>query len=278
MGVIQCALGWLRLVRFVRLETLSPWKPIMTQTLALIDYGAGNVRSMANALGEAARRAGLSVDVVLTHDPDEITQADRVVLPGVGAFGACRAGIDAVDGLYEALDGFVHDQAKPFLGVCVGMQLLATRGLEHGTHAGFDWIAGDVARLAPNVPGLNIPHMGWNRVTRADAVGTDTLGLGTLGPAASEQNAASAQKRDDVFSPEPAHPVLGALDEGAYVYFVHSFAFSVADPSDAVLMCDYGGPFVAAVARETIVGTQFHPEKSQAAGLNLLSAFLKWAP
>lgn len=239
----------------------------MTQTLALIDYGAGNVRSMSNALEEAGLRAGVSVDVVLTHDPDVILRADRVVLPGVGAFGACRAGIDRVDGLYDALHEVARVRARPFLGVCVGMQLLATRGLEHGVHAGFDWIPGDVARLAPNVPDLTIPHMGWNCVTRGAPL-SDSVG----------QSDNDVPQSDGFMSDRVSHPVLDALSDKAYLYFVHSFAFAPANVSDMALVCDYGGPFCAAVTRNTILGTQFHPEKSQAEGLNLLSAFLKWAP
>ncbi len=218
----------------------------MTQTVALIDYGAGNVRSMSNALAEAGRRADLGVTVRLTSDPEVIVQADRVVLPGVGAFGACRAGIDAVEGLYEALDDVAHRQAKPFLGVCVGMQLFAQRGLEHGVHDGFGWMPGDVVRLTPSQSRLKIPHMGWNRVGAPPGA--------------------------------PRHPVFGALDDGAHVYFVHSYAFEAAGASDIALTSVYGDVFTAAVARDTIIGTQFHPEKSQDAGLALLSAFLRWAP
>lgn len=218
----------------------------MTQTIALIDYGAGNVRSAANALEEAARREGLSVTVDLTNDPEAIIAADRVLLPGVGAFGACRAGIDAVDGLYEALEDVALKQAKPFLGICVGMQLLATRGLEHGEHEGFGWIPGEVRRLAPRDQNLKIPHMGWNAVSPVNGAAH--------------------------------HPVFGALAPGEHAYFVHSYAFDVQSRDNVALVCEYGGEFTAALARGNVIGTQFHPEKSQAAGLALLGAFLKWTP
>ncbi|MCG8443553.1 MAG: imidazole glycerol phosphate synthase subunit HisH [Caulobacterales bacterium] len=198
---------------------------------------------MSNALAEAARRSGRDVAVNVTADPGAIAAADRIVLPGVGAFGACAAGLSAADGVAEALADAVRAKGRPFLGVCVGMQLMATRGLEHGTHAGLDWIPGEVAALAPDDASLKIPHMGWNRVEAARS-----------------------------------HPVLDAAEEGSFVYFVHSFAFRPADPADEAWSCDYGGPFTAAAARDNLLGVQFHPEKSQAAGLKLLAAFLAWRP
>lgn len=219
----------------------------MTQTIALVDYGAGNIKSISNALAEAARRADIAAEITLTHDPDRVAKADGVVLPGVGAFGACAQGVAAVDGLQEALTEHALTSQKKFLGVCVGMQLLATKGLEHRAHPGFNWIPGVVDRLAPADPALKIPHMGWNTVRPAHQTAS-------------------------------AHPVLSALQPGAHVYFVHSFAISVDTPADAALTTDYGGLVTAAVARDAMVGVQFHPEKSQAAGLALLSAFLKWTP
>lgn len=215
----------------------------MTETVALIDYDAGNLRSASNALIEAARRAGVEIDLQITSDPDLVARADRIVLPGVGAFAACMRALEAVDGLIDAMAQTALERARPFLGVCVGLQLLAETGNEHGARAGLGWIKGEVDALRPDDPALKLPHMGWNLVT-----------------------------------PTRAHPVLDALGENAFVYFVHSYALRPADPQDAALACDYGGPFTAAAARDTVLGVQFHPEKSQARGLALLSAFLKWSP
>ncbi len=216
----------------------------MTNTVALIDYGAGNVRSMSNALAEAGRRVGAVVDVKLTADPAQVAAADRIVLPGVGAFGACAAGVDAVAGLYPALEEAVFERKRPFLGVCVGMQLMADVGLEHGEHAGFGWIDGDVDRIDPEDDALKIPHMGWNAVR--------------------PHNGAAR------------HPVFGALGAGTHVYFVHSYVFETEYEADVALTAHYGGPFTAAVMRDNMIGVQFHPEKSQAAGLAFLGAFLQW--
>lgn len=216
------------------------------QTVALIDYGSGNVHSAAKSLQRAADEAGAAADIVLTADIGRIVRADRVVLPGVGAFADCRAGLDAVDGLVDALDEVVKRRARPFLGICVGMQLLATRGLEFGETPGLGWIAGDVAQIAPADLGLKVPHMGWNTI--------------------------------DVVQP---HPVLDGIahgPDGLHAYFVHSFHLNAADPATVVATADYGGAITAAVARDTIVGTQFHPEKSQRLGLRLLANFLRWSP
>lgn len=212
-------------------------------SVVLVDYGAGNLRSASNALEEAARRGGVALDLKITSDPQAVRDADRVVLPGVGAFAACRAGLDAVPGLVEALDEAVRARGRPFLGVCVGMQLLATTGREHGEHPGLGWIPGVVETLKPADPALKIPHMGWNRVKR-----------------------------------QKPHPVLDALGPDAWVYFVHSYVMVPQVGSDAALACDHGGDFIAAVARDNVLGVQFHPEKSQDAGLNLLGAFLDWEP
>lgn len=210
------------------------------QTVALIDYGSGNLRSAERALAEAGRRTGLASDIVVTDDPERVRTADRLVLPGVGAFGACKAGLAARQGLLEAMDEAVHGRGAPFLGVCVGMQLLATRGLEFGEHAGLDWIPGEVRRLEPADPALSVPHMGWNTVETTRA-----------------------------------HPLMEA---GEAMYFANSFAFAPADPEAVTGVSDHGGRFAAAVARGNIAGVQFHPEKSQAAGLALLGRFLAWRP
>ncbi len=248
----------------------------MTQTVALIDYGAGNVRSMGNALVAAARRADLRVTVELTADPALVRRADRIVLPGVGAFAACANGVAAVDGLYEAMEYVAFADKKPFLGVCVGMQLLADRGLEHGEHAGFGWIAGEVARLAPPDRRLKIPHMGWNAVARPPEP------IEAFAPELERRGCYDATLAEGVLPPDlqpdvaARHPVFAGVQDGEHFYFVHSYAFAVEFAHEEALRCDYGGPFTAAVAAGNILGVQFHPEKSQDAGLNVLAAFLAW--
>ncbi len=208
----------------------------------IIDYGSGNLRSAEKAFVRSARELGLDMEIEVSGDAETVRTADRIVLPGVGAFGDCRRGLDAVPGLVEVLEECVHEKARPFLGICVGMQLMATRGLEHGTHEGLGWIAGDVVEMTPADPALKIPHMGWNelKLTRA-------------------------------------HPVLSDLPTD-HAYFVHSYQLKTADEGDVIARTDYGGPVTAAVARDNMVGTQFHPEKSQALGLALIRNFLQWKP
>jgi imidazole glycerol-phosphate synthase subunit HisH len=215
-------------------------------SVAIIDYGSGNLHSARKAFERAAREAGLSREVRVTARPEEVRGADHVVLPGVGAFADCRRGLDSVSGMVEALDEAVRQQGKPFLGICVGAQLMATRGLEHEVVAGLNWIAGDVAPIKPRDLGLKIPHMGWN-----------TLDL------------------------RRSHPLLEGVKtgpNGLHAYFVHSFQLYADDAGDVVATADYGGPVTAIVARSNIVGTQFHPEKSQTLGLKLIANFLKWRP
>lgn len=212
------------------------------QTVALIDYGSGNLRSAQKALREAARRRGIAADILVTADPDRVAAADRVVLPGVGAFASCRAGLDA-SGVYDAMNEAVHGKGAPFLGICVGHQLLATRGLEFGVTPGLDWIAGEVRKLAPSDPSLTIPHMGWNAIKLT---------------------------RD--------HPLFSGVADGAHMYYANSFALTPTDPVDVLATTDHGGPFTAAVVKDNVAGVQFHPEKSQAAGLSLLANFLEWRP
>lgn len=212
------------------------------QTLALIDYGSGNLRSAEKALNEAARRRGVAASIVVTADPDLVAKADRVFLPGVGAFASCRAGLDA-SGVFEAMNEAVHQRGAPFMGICVGHQLLATEGLEFGVTPGLDWIGGQVKKLQPSDPSLTIPHMGWNAIA---------------------------------FS--RAHALFKGIEDGAHMYYANSFALAAADPADVVATSDHGGPFVAAVAKGNVAGVQFHPEKSQAAGLALLANFLEWRP
>ena len=215
-------------------------------SVAIIDYGSGNLHSARKAFERAAREAGLSREVRVTARPEEVLGADHVVLPGVGAFADCRRGLDGVSGMVEALDEAVRQQGKPFLGICVGAQLMATRGLEHEVVAGLNWIAGDVAPIKPRDPALKIPHMGWN-----------TLDL------------------------RRSHPLLEGVKtgpNGLHAYFVHSFQLYADDAGDVVATADYGGPVTAIVARGNIAGTQFHPEKSQTLGLKLIANFLKWLP
>ena len=210
------------------------------QSVALIDYGSGNLRSAEKALRRAAEGLGRPVDIVVTADPDVVARADRLVLPGVGAFAACMGALSARDGLIAAMTEATLARGRPFLGICVGMQLLADRGLEFGETPGLGWIAGDVARLAPTDPAAKIPHMGWNAL-------------------------------EDLAD----QPLLAGLGEGAHMYFTHSFAFTPADPSQVIASVDHGGRFAAAVARNNIMGVQFHPEKSQTQGLRLLANFLE---
>jgi len=205
--------------------------------VALIDYGSGNLRSAEKALA----RAG--AEVTVTADPAAVAGAERIVLPGVGAFADCMAGLSAIPGMIEALEEAVLKRCVPFLGICVGMQLLASVGREFGDHKGLGWIEGEVVRLAPSDPALKIPHMGWNELAIARP-----------------------------------HPVFAGIDPGANVYFVHSYAMRPARPADTLATADYGGAFAAVVGRDNILGTQFHPEKSQAVGLALLGNFLAWRP
>ncbi len=213
------------------------------ERVALIDYGSGNLRSAEKALREVVRRAGSEVEVRTTADPDYVARADRVVLPGVGAFAACMDALQARSGLIEAMTEAVRTRGAPFLGVCVGMQLLATRGLEFGERGGLDWIPGEVRRLQPSDPHAKVPHMGWN-----------TLEL------------------------RRSHPVLGEAGPETHMYFTHSFALHPDDPEDVTALTDHSGRFPAAVARDNVAGVQFHPEKSQAAGLALIGRFLAWRP
>jgi glutamine amidotransferase len=212
-------------------------------TVAIVDYGSGNLRSAAKAFERAAREAGTGHAVLVTSDPAMVASAERIVLPGVGAFADCRAGLYGVPGMVETLQRAVVERGRPFIGICVGMQLMATRGVEYGVHQGLDWIAGDVVRIQPADPALKIPHMGWNEL------------------------------RDVA-----AHPVLSGIAAGDHAYFVHSYHLRTARPVQRLAVTDYGGPVAAVVGRDNMVGTQFHPEKSQATGLRLIGNFLKWKP
>ncbi|HEY4135986.1 MAG TPA: imidazole glycerol phosphate synthase subunit HisH [Alphaproteobacteria bacterium] len=211
--------------------------------IVIVDYGSGNLRSAAKAFARAADDAGLGETVAVSADAKALAQADRIVLPGVGAFGDCKRGLEALPGMIDALNEQVLVKKKPFFGICVGMQLMAEVGLEHGEHKGLGWIKGTVEAIAPADPALKVPHMGWNelRMTRP-------------------------------------HPLFAGLEANRDAYFVHSYHLKPTDAADVLATVDYGGPIVAAVGRENIVGTQFHPEKSQANGLAIIANFLRWRP
>jgi imidazole glycerol-phosphate synthase subunit HisH len=214
--------------------------------VAIIDYGSGNLHSAAKAFERAAREAGAALAIKVTAEPEDVLSAERIVLPGVGAFADCKAGLASIPGMIQALDEAVQEQAKPFLGICVGLQLMASRGLEHGVTPGLDWVAGEVRPIEPADPALKIPHMGWNtlRLTRA-------------------------------------HPLFEGIatgDNGLHAYFVHSYHLVPEDPSMLVATTDYGGDVTAFVARDNMAGSQFHPEKSQRLGLALIANFLRWKP
>lgn len=214
--------------------------------VAIIDYGSGNLHSAAKAFERAASEQGLPLDIKVTAEPDEVLSAERIVLPGVGAFADCKAGLAAVPGMIEALGEAVEERGVPFLGICVGLQLMASQGLEHGVTPGLDWISGEVRAIEPEDSALKIPHMGWN-----------TLSL----------HGAHA-----LFAGIPTGP------EGLHAYFVHSYHFVPEDPGTRLGTTDYGGAVTAFVARDNIAGSQFHPEKSQKLGLALIANFLKWKP
>lgn len=217
-------------------------------TVAIIDYGSGNLRSAAKAFAWAASRLDGAPEVVVTSDPEVLQRADHVVLPGVGAFADCMAGLNGVDGMREALERHVIGVGKPFMGICVGMQLMADSGHEHEVTPGLGWLPGRVEALDPAPDGdgkrLKIPHMGWNQLTVS----------------------------------EPKHPVLDGIESGSYVYFVHGYHLVAQSPEHVRATTDHGQTVTAMVGRDNIVGTQFHPEKSQAPGLRLIGNFLAWRP
>lgn len=215
-------------------------------SVVIVDYGSGNLHSAAKAFERAARECGHDQPILVTSKPDDIARADRVVLPGVGAYADCRRGLDNIPGMVDALEQSVRKNGRPFFGICVGMQLMAERGLEYQVTPGLGWIAGEVDRITPSDPELKIPHMGWN-----------TLNLLNV------------------------HPLLANIPlgpDGLHAYFVHSYELKTAQADDLVAQSDYGGPLTAVVGRDNMVGTQFHPEKSQKLGLRLIANFLTWMP
>ena len=219
-------------------------------TLVIIDYGSGNLHSAAKAFERAAQEAGANIRILVSANPVDVALADRIVLPGVGAFADCMRGLEAVEGMRDVLEKSVRRQARPFLGICVGMQLMAARGLEHGVHKGLGWVEGKVEPIMPADPALKIPHMGWN-----------TLRVAKI------------------------HPLLDGIAtglDGWHAYFVHSYHMRLKDPAGKqswlLAETDYGGPVTAMIARDNMAGTQFHPEKSQKLGLKLIANFLKWKP
>jgi len=214
--------------------------------VAIIDYGSGNLRSAAKAFERAAGQAGIAADIQLTADADAVRGADRVVLPGVGAFADCASGLAAVPDMREAIEEVARVAARPFLGICVGMQLMAERGLEKAVTSGFGWIAGDVREISPSDRALKIPQIGWNTI--------------------------HVKHRHPLFAGIPTG------DHGLHAYFVHSYHLEARDDDDVLAVADYGGPVTAAVVKDNLAGTQFHPEKSQTLGLSLLANFLKWRP
>ena len=214
--------------------------------VAVVDYGSGNLRSVAKAFERAAREADVAAEIAVTAEPDMVAAADRIVLPGVGAFADCRAGLGGVPGMIDALETAVVAGGRPFLGICVGMQLMAREGREHGVTPGLDWLPGRVEVLRPADPALKVPHMGWNDLQTSDA--------------------------------GRRHPVLAGIAPGAHGYFVHSYHLVTDNPATLLATAEYGGPVTAAVGRDNMVGTQFHPEKSQATGLDLIRRFLAWRP
>jgi len=214
--------------------------------VAIIDYGSGNLRSATKAFERAAREGGTNAQIELTDDAERVASADRIVLPGVGAYADCRRGLDAVPGMVEALTEAVIVKGRPFLGICVGMQLLSTRGLEKTITQGLGWIPGDVKEMEPADPALKIPQIGWNTI-----------------------------------HVKQEHPLFAGIptgEAGLHAYFVHSYQLAATDPAHVLATTDYGGPVTAAVGRDNIAGTQFHPEKSQALGLALIANFLRWKP
>lgn len=212
--------------------------------ISIIDYGSGNVRSVAKAFERAISEASLGASVKITNDPGQVATSDRLVLPGVGAFADCKKGLESIPGMMDALETAVCSVGRPYFGICVGMQLMAQLGLEHGATRGFGWLNAEVRALAPEDKSLKIPHIGWN----------------------------------DIMVSEPRHPVFADLESGEHAYFVHSYHIICDHRADVLAHTDYGDQIIAAVGKDNIFGTQFHPEKSQKVGLKIITNFLSWRP
>jgi len=219
----------------------------MAEQLVLVDYGSGNLRSAERAAERMINEAGLNIKAHISAEPDVVARADRLILPGVGAYGDCARGIQAIDGMWQAIEAAVHSRAIPFLGICVGMQLMLTEGIEHGTHAGFNWLKGRVTPIREQgvAADMKVPHMGWNEL-HVSATGQ-------------------------------SHPVLAELPD-THAYFVHSYAATDVPDANIMARATYGVPLTAAIAKDNMIGTQFHPEKSQKLGLALIRNFLEWKP
>ena len=215
-------------------------------SVVIIDYGSGNLHSAAKAFEKARLQTSLDYDIKVSSDPDDIRHASQVVLPGVGAFADCKAGLEKIDGMIEAIENAVLKQAKPFLGICVGMQLMSEKGLEHGETKGFGWVKGQVEPIKPDDRNLKIPHMGWNTL--------------------------------NVVQEHPLFDGIQTGKDGMHAYFVHSYHMNTFEQGSQLALTEYGGPVTAAVSRDNMVGVQFHPEKSQFLGLKLIENFLKWVP
>ncbi len=224
-----------------------PESKTVSKAVAIIDYGSGNLRSAEKAVERCLRDSGLDRPVIVTSCPDVVVDAEHIILPGVGAFGDCIRGLRALDGMVDCLEQVVINEGRPFLGICVGMQLMASEGHEHGIHQGLDWIKGAIKPLViPEGKNLKVPHMGWNEIRIAEQ--------------------------------HKSHPLLAGIEDGDHVYFVHSYQFEAHDPDHILARTEYGGSLSALVGRDNIIGTQFHPEKSQRVGLRLIGNFLNWRP
>ncbi len=235
---------------------------------AIIDYGSGNLHSAVKSFERAAIESGANTKITLTNDPSTIKAADRIVLPGVGAYADCLNGLEAIEGLRETLEEAVIQNAKPFFGICVGMQLMSTEGHEHKITQGLNWIPGKVVSISPANPTLKIPHMGWNTL-KVNNEGRNAEANGGL------------NERATVDGQSCFHPVLKDIKlgpKGLHAYFVHSYHYEVENPAHRLLTTDYGSKITAMIARDNIIGTQFHPEKSQKLGLKLIANFLNWRP
>jgi len=246
-------------------------------TCVIIDYGSGNLHSALKSFERASIESGLNKTITLTNNPDDIAKADHIVLPGVGAYADCLSGLEAIDGLKEALEEAVIEKGRPFFGICVGMQLMSTEGHEHKVSKGLNWIPGLVEAIEPNDKSLKIPHMGWNTLSVYESWNETDSAVACGQSEALEKSSVVAP----VDNQASLHPVLKGIkigEDGLHAYFVHSYHFTPENPAHILATTDYGGQITAMIARDNMIGTQFHPEKSQTLGLKLISNFLGWKP